>query len=222
MTYVDKRTNGGKLGAGIAVAALHAGIGAALLATFAGGAIQEAVDKALNAQNWTYVLPPPHDRPIIQPSSKAVDRKIFVPPVDNGLELKDPMLDTTIDLGPVKPVDLGEGGGGIEPQPRATQTPVARPKLASPRGNLGEWVTRDDYPARAIREEWTGVTRFRLDIGADGRVTGCTVTAGSGHEELDRVACTRVGARARFEPAMDENGAKVVGTYAGAIRWEIE
>lgn len=224
MAYVDKRTNGGKFGTGIAVAAVHVGIGAALLATFAGGAIQEAVDKALNAQNWTYV-PPPHVQPTAKPSAAPTDRKIFVPPVDNGLGLKDPMLDTTIDIGPAKPLDLGGIADGeifVDPRPLPSPSPRYAAVKAVPRGNPGTWVSRDDYPARAIREEWTGVTRFRLDIGTDGRVTGCTVTAGSGHVELDRVACARVSARARFDPAKDESGVKTAGTYESAIRWQIE
>jgi len=224
MAYVDERTNSGKLGTGIAVAAVHVGIGAALLTTFAGGAIKEAVDNALTANNWIDVPPPP-PQPTTAPSAKPTDNKIVVPPVDNGLGLKDSMLDTTIKIGPIKPLDPVGGLGGdviAEPTPFASPSPRYSPVRAAPRGQPGLWVTRDDYPARAIREEWTGVTRFQLTIGTDGRVTGCTVTAGSGHEELDRVACDKVSARAKFNPAKDETGAATAGTYESAIRWQIE
>ena len=38
---------------------------------------------------------------------------------------------------------------------------------------------------------------------------------------LDDAACRRISQRARFDPATDETGGKVVGTYAGTVKWEI-
>src|SRR3546814_985901 len=68
------------------------------------------------------------------------------------------------------------------PPPVFTPTPVAAPppppppppkqaaKPASPRGNPGTWVTPDDYPSRALREEREGTTGFKLAIDANGKV----------------------------------------------------
>jgi protein TonB len=79
----------------------------------------------------------------------------------------------------------------------------------------------DDYPSRALRERWSGITRLHLIVTSDGRLEGCTVTAPSGHAELDSVACAKVSERARFSPARDSTGAAGTGTYDGAIRWRI-
>ncbi|MDE2405626.1 MAG: energy transducer TonB [Sphingomonadales bacterium] len=72
-----------------------------------------------------------------------------------------------------------------------------------------------------MRAGHAGITRFRLSIGSDGRVTGCEVVAGSGWPGLDAATCRLVSARARFRPATDEHGAVTGGHYASAIRWVI-
>ena len=51
--------------------------------------------------------------------------------------------------------------------------------------NPGGWVTTDDYPAAALRDEHEGITGFRLSIAPDGLPRRCAVTSSSGHAELD-------------------------------------
>jgi len=213
-----------RAGSGAAVVAIHLGLGVALLSTFAGGAIREAVDNALVANNWIYVPPPPHPLPTAKPEVRHKNDQVVVPPVDHGLDIRGPMLDTKLDLGPIKPLDLGGGSGGdiLDLRPTPTPSPTFAPLGAVPRNNPGDWVTRNDYPAQAIREDWTGVTRFRVSVGPDGRVNNCEVTGSSGHEPLDRIACARITARARFTPARDESGKAGSGVYQSAIRWQLE
>jgi periplasmic protein TonB len=67
----------------------------------------------------------------------------------------------------------------------------------------------------------TGKARFRLEIAADGRVTGCTITASSGHPQLDAATCALVSKRAKFQPARGSNGEPVAGTYSNAIDWQL-
>lgn len=214
-----------RLGSGVAVLALHAGLGAALLATFAGGAITAVIKDTFIAQNWTYV-PPPQPMPTASPSPHARhdDRIVTPPPRGEGLTNIGPMLDTRpIDLGDLPPLDFGAGGdSALVVKPTPHPSPTYAPLLARPRNDPASWVTRNDYPTQAIREGWTGVTRFRLAIGADGRVTDCTVTASSGHDLLDQIACARVASRAHFTPARDETGAAAAGIFQSAIRWQLE
>ena len=56
------------------------------------------------------------------------------------------------------------------------------------RGNPMLWVTTDDYPSRALREEREGVTAVAWDVTADGRVENCRVTSSSGSPDLDQAA----------------------------------
>ena len=58
-------------------------------------------------------------------------------------------------------------------------------------------------------------------IGSNGRVNACEITASSGHAALDEATCKFVTRRARFEPATDSNGAKVVGSYSSKVTWRI-
>ena len=116
----------------------------------------------------------------------------------------------------------------VTPTPSATYTPYDppktpgfKPKPATPRSAPARWVTTDDYPSRDLREGNEGVTGFRAVVGTNGRIGACEIVRSSGHPGLDAATCRAVIARARFEPATDETGAKVVGTYGNSVRWQI-
>ena len=91
----------------------------------------------------------------------------------------------------------------------------------SPKGNPGFWVTTNDDPTRALREERAGTTAFRVTVGPDGYVTACTITSTSGSPDLDEATCSNVTRRARFSPAIDANGNPTTGSYSNRIRWTI-
>ncbi|MFM5931013.1 MAG: TonB family protein [Novosphingobium sp.] len=90
-----------------------------------------------------------------------------------------------------------------------------------PKGNPGNWVTTNDYPTRALREERQGTTRFRVTVGADGRVSDCEITQGSGSNDLDSATCLLIWRRARFNPAQDGAGNPTIGYYSNSVRWVI-
>ncbi len=102
------------------------------------------------------------------------------------------------------------------PLPTAPE-PQPLPPIA-PATNPGSWVTTNDYPSRALREEREGTTAFRLDVGVDGKVTACTVTASSGHGDLDAATCKALMRRARFEPITDGGGP---ASWTSRVRWTI-
>ena len=47
------------------------------------------------------------------------------------------------------------------------------------------------------------------------------MTRSTGNGQLDAATCRYIERRARFEPATDESGAKVIGSYTGTVKWEI-
>lgn len=112
---------------------------------------------------------------------------------------------------------------GPSPLPTGTPTHTAafKPKPPVPKNDPRKWVTTDDYPSRDLREGNEGTSAFRVVVGANGRVTACEIVRSSGHPGLDAATCKAVSARARFEPATDENGEKVVGAYGNSVRWQI-
>ena len=58
-------------------------------------------------------------------------------------------------------------------------------------------------------------------VGSDGRVDACEITRSSGNAELDAATCKNVTRRARFEPATNGDGQKVVGSYSSTVRWQL-
>ncbi len=90
-----------------------------------------------------------------------------------------------------------------------------------PAGNPGEWVTPNDYPARALQQEREGTAGFRLTISQNGLPLFCSITSSSGHDDLDTATCKALMRNARFNPALDAAGKAVVSSYASRVRWQI-
>lgn len=93
---------------------------------------------------------------------------------------------------------------------------IVRPP--QPRHALHTLITGEDYPASALRQHEEGSVGFMLDVGPDGRVHGCTITA-SASAALDSATCALMRRRARFSPAIDSNGMPAPGRVAGEYRW---
>ncbi|MDT8757595.1 energy transducer TonB [Sphingomonas psychrotolerans] len=95
---------------------------------------------------------------------------------------------------------------------------AAPPKPKTPPGN---WVTNNDYPANAIRENLYGTLHFTLTIDVTGKPDGCHITWTSGFAELDQYSCAIFLKRASFYPARDDTGKPVRGTFSSTFRWEL-
>lgn len=122
--------------------------------------------------------------------------------------------------GPVVPyVAPTPGPSPVLDPPRPA--PSFTPRSASPANDRSRWVTADDYPTADLIRGNQGTVRYRLSIGSKGRVSACDVLATSGSSRLDDAACKNITRRARFDPATDENGIGIVGTFTGTVRWEI-
>jgi len=85
--------------------------------------------------------------------------------------------------------------------------------------NLASYIEYNDYPPTALRVNQQGQVTFLMAIGADGRLTDCTVTGSSGSAELDNATCRIMKSRARFTPARDARGNPTEDVQIGSIRW---
>lgn len=106
----------------------------------------------------------------------------------------------------------------------STAPPPPRPRIIrppQPRRPAQAYVMRDDYPASALAEKAHGWVAFTLQVGANGRVTGCTVTGSSGSSALDRATCMIMRRRARFTPAVDSNGNPAPWAASGEVEWRL-
>lgn len=87
--------------------------------------------------------------------------------------------------------------------------------------NKSQWFVEAEYPVSAMREERQGVVSYDLTIGVDGKVLGCQASGPPNSADLEMATCEAILARARFEPATDASGSKVVGEYSGTITWNL-
>lgn len=114
------------------------------------------------------------------------------------------------------------------PTPTITPPAPPAPPAPPPKVNKSKAVrlsrgapTQGDYPSAALRRESQGTTRVRLTIGADGRVSGCSVTGSSGDSSLDSTTCSIFERRTRFSPALDEDGNPTSATLNTSVKWEL-
>lgn len=222
MAYADRNVSGSRIVAVIIVAIIVAGLGYAFVTGLAMSYIKKAKED-LNAFDVKdpppppeEVPPPPPDKPVPPPPTQVYSPPSIVPP-----PVTPPSNFNPADRPNERPVNPDPISTPVPtPTPPAGPPPVP-PKPPTPRGQPQGWVTDDDYPAAAIREEKQGVTGVRLSVDASGRVTDCTVTSSSGSSALDSTACNLLRRRAKFNPATDSAGNKVPGSWSSRFRWTL-
>ncbi|HTU11676.1 MAG TPA: energy transducer TonB [Allosphingosinicella sp.] len=111
------------------------------------------------------------------------------------------------------------GGGEVADGPDAGAGASAPGGSRARTGALGSYLSEDDYPAAALRNNQQGRVSFTLDISPEGRVTGCQVTESSGSAILDSTTCRIMRSRARYTPARDPRGVAVADRDRAAVRW---
>ena len=109
----------------------------------------------------------------------------------------------------------------VQVEPTPAPPPPKKSQAARAKANLASYVSNDDYPAAALRRGDSGTTRFRLTVGANGRVSDCAIVSSSGSWTLDAATCRLMRSRARFEPAKNSDGRPTSDTVTSAIRWEL-
>lgn len=96
--------------------------------------------------------------------------------------------------------------------------------------NKHSWITSDDYPSRALRDELQGTVAYTLTVGVNGRVQSCEMTKNENPTimtsvndvpELNIATCRNITRRARFAPATDIEGRPLLANYSGRVRWAL-
>ena len=172
------------------------------------------------------VPPVAPDDPVEQPeaasnTSRQIEQTTFTnTPPDSEFNFE---FDNTAEITTLP--SLGDDPIGFETIPIEVQpvppAPTFNPVSVTPRGNPGRWITDNDYRTSWINRGYSGVASFALEIGANGRVNDCRITASTGHDALDAATCRLLSNRARFNPAKDNSGNSVAGTYTSSVNWQI-
>lgn len=215
MAYADHSQGSSRAISIVIVALIHAVLGYAFVSGLGMKYVKKAAEQ-LNVIDVKEEPPPPDEEPPPPPPDMPVEPPPVVapPPI-----VQTPAPAPTVVTVPTPP--LLPPVPSPAPPPPPPPAPKQAAKALQPRSNPGGWVTDADYPSRAQREERAGVTGFRLEVDAGGRVTNCTVTSSSGHADLDAETCRLLPRRARFRPAEDENGNPMAATYNNRIVWRL-
>ena len=219
MAYADQTMSGNKITSIVIVALIHVFVGYALVSGLAYEAANKVIKKVTTVDIKEEVKkeelpppPPPEQKDVTPPPPVA-------PPVKINVAVTPPQIQTVaVAPPPAPPVVIAAPAAPVAPP--APPAPSGPTSAVQARGNPASWVTTDDYPQRALPEEKTGTTGFRVTIGTDGRVTNCQITSSSGTPELDAATCDKFSRRARFKPAM-QNGQPVEGSFSSRVRWVI-
>ena len=214
--YQQKRTHPTAL----AIVVLMHGAALTALALAKGEAMRDALTTTKIFDVKEVEPPPPEPPKPIQKTETPPPPSVIthVPPI-----VQPPPLERFVETTPLPPAPVL-----VIPQPREIVAPKIDPPAPPPakkvqparaRANLASYVSDEDYPTTAVRNEEQGLTRFRLSVGPDGRVTECTVTASSGSSALDSTTCRLMKQRAKFTPARDSDGKPTGDSVTSAIRW---
>jgi TonB family protein len=99
--------------------------------------------------------------------------------------------------------------------------PDLKAKLrARAKGDLISLFSSNDYPGVSLQKRQGGLVGMVILIDEMGKPADCMVTQTSGSAALDTQACAIVVKRARFEPAIGEDGKPAKDSYISRIRWE--
>ena len=210
MAYADQEMSGSRIVAIIIVALIHVVLGYTLVTGLAYSAINKVIERVTTVDIEEPVPeeepPPPPEEVVTAPPPPVA------PPPPISISPAPPEIRTQPNIPPPAPP------ARLVPPPAAPAPPPApppAPSQASPvqRDNFSRWAARiqEAYPARAIRQELEGNVGVSVVVGADGRVTGCTVTASSGESILDEAACEGMQRYARYTPAKNDAGQPTTG-----------
>ena len=80
-------------------------------------------------------------------------------------------------------------------------------------------ITSSDYPPDLRARDIGGRVGMVFTVGANGRVTSCTVTRSSGVPELDALTCRLIQQRFRYRPSTDRYGRPIADEVEGEHDW---
>lgn len=103
---------------------------------------------------------------------------------------------------------------GLDPAQQAHRQSPPKP-LSEPR----TWLRSGDYPVGALAKGAQALVNFRLNVDATGTPTECEIQRSYSGELFDKVSCSKIMARARFQPALDEAGKPIASYFATRIIW---
>jgi periplasmic protein TonB len=220
MAYADNKMSTGRITAIVIVAILHAILGYAFVTGLAYNVVKKV---AADLKTFNVDEPPPPDEkpPPPPPDQPQSPPPIVAPPAMVRIPAPAPPMQTVQSAPAFVPTLTAPPAPPVPPAPPPPPPAPVKVAPAKAKANLASLFSDEDYPASAQRNNESGTTGFRLEVGPNGRVTGCQVTSSSGSSALDSATCRLLTSRARFTPAHDSSGQPVSDSYGGRITWRL-
>lgn len=244
MAGIDQDVGRDRIGSAVAVAALHAALGYALLAGF-GVSVPATASQAIKLFDVSpppTPPPPPEEKPApvrakaaaregaaSPANSKARPSPVVAPPPKVRI---DPPPTVTVAAAPGDGAQSeagasdrpgegsGQGGSGAgSGSGRAGSGSGGGGGVAVGARLIAGQIRDSDYPRSASRAGATGTVIVHLSVGPDGRVGGCRVARSSGSADLDEATCRLARQRFRYRPALDPQGRPVADTVGWKQSW---
>ena len=215
MSYAQKKEiSGNRTAAIIMVVVIQFALGYAIVTGLAYNVIKKAAEdlKTFNVEEEPPPPepppPPPKDMPDLPPPPTT-------PPPLVQMNAPAPTIQIQVAPPPMIPP--------VAPQPPPAPPAPRKVSAAKAKGSLLGLFSDEDYPASAQAAGAEGTAQASLTIGADGRVSGCSITRSSGNSALDAATCSILRRRAKFSPAIDSNGKPTSDTVSTPpITWRLE
>ncbi|MCP3736535.1 energy transducer TonB [Sphingomonas sp. RP10(2022)] len=100
----------------------------------------------------------------------------------------------------------------------AGDTDHQAPPRTSNSMNPADWISQDDYPAEALRNNEQGTVRIAWSVTPAGRVHDCHVEQSSGHRSLDAAACRAITRNGLYPPTPANAPPR---TFTRRVVWKI-
>ncbi|MEL6529097.1 MAG: energy transducer TonB [Pseudomonadota bacterium] len=226
MSYAQQQEGltGTKLVALLIALAIVGGTGLVMVIGLAVSAVKEQIERVTTVDIEEPPPEEPDEPPPEQPQETAPPPPV-APPPPISIAPTPPQIVTQQQIPPPAPVALEIPPPAPVAAPAPPPPPPPPPSQArgvQPKGQ-SRWVARiiNDYPSRALRQEEEGTVGVRVTVGTNGRVSDCSVTSGSGSNILDQAACRSMKRYARFDPALNDAGNPITGSWSTRITYRL-
>jgi hypothetical protein len=90
-----------------------------------------------------------------------------------------------------------------------------------PVGNVGNWITTNDYPTKMLAVGQPALIEFRIDVDESGKALACHIQATTRPKEFDDAVCKSIMRRAKFTPALDAENNPIKSYWKNSVRFAI-
>lgn len=199
----------------VIVVLIHLALGYTLVTGLAYSATQKIIERVTTI-DIEEPEPEPEELPPPPPPEEVMPPPPVAPPPPINVSVTPPQIQTVTTPPPPAPVIP------IAAPPPAPPPPPSQARGVRPDGQA-RWASRiqQNYPSRAVRDGTEGTVGVSVTVGADGRVSACSVTSSSGSSILDQAACNGMERYARFDPALNDAGNPISASWSTRIVYRL-